>query len=90
MNINDLLMYGLAVLFAGLVTFPFSAMLSKRNRWMVFIIPGVLAMVAIVFAILGLASDDWSKLGYLLIASFSALGFLGSLLSSLILLFRYR
>ncbi len=90
MNLNDLLMYALAVLFAGLVTFPFSAMLSKNNRWMVFVIPGVLALIAIVFAILGFVSEDWGRLGYLLIASFSALGFLGSLLSSMFLLFKYR
>lgn len=90
MNINDLLMYGAAILFAGLITFPFSAMLSKNNKWMVFVIPGILAAIAIVFAIMGFLDDGWGRLGYLLVASFSAIGFIGSLTSSLFLLFRYR
>lgn len=78
---------------SGLVNFWLSGVLSRRNKWLVFVIPGIVLIISLAFLILGITTNDnsgWAALGYLLIFGFTLLIFIGTLVSSVILLLRHK
>jgi lipid-binding SYLF domain-containing protein len=78
------------VLAFGLFSYFISRAIAKKDLKLVFLIPGIMLVVTIVFGALGLLANDWSALGYLIIASLAAGAFIGSLVASLILYFQNR
>lgn len=80
-------------LVSGLINFWLSGVLSKKNKWLVFIIPGIVLSISVAFLILGITANDdtgWAALGYLLISGFTLFVFIGTLISSIILFFRHK
>ncbi|WP_264229295.1 hypothetical protein [Acholeplasma laidlawii] len=78
---------------SGLINFWLSGVLSKKNKWLVFIIPGIVLSISIAFLILGITANDdtgWAALGHLLISGFTLLVFISTLISSIILFFRHK
>lgn len=78
---------------SGLINYWLSGVLSKKNKWLVFIIPGIVLSISIAFLILGITANDdtgWAALGYLLISGFTLFVFIGTLISSIILFFRHK
>lgn len=75
---------GIFVLIA-IVNIPISRALSRTKKGYVFLLPGVLLAIALAFLIIGLLSQDWSRLGYLLISGLAFVGFVAALISSTIL-----
>lgn len=78
---------------SGLINFWLSGVLSKKNKWLVFIIPGIVLSISVAFLILGITANDdsgWAALGYLLISGFTLFVFIGTLISSIIRFFRHK
>lgn len=78
---------------SGLINFWLSGVLSKKNKWLVFIIPGIVLAISVTFLVLGITANDdtgWAALGYLLISGFTLFVFIGTLISSIILFFRHK
>ncbi len=76
------------IIVASLISYLLTWLLIKKSKKFLFIVPIILIIVTIIFAVLGLLSQDWGRLGYL-IMSFVALGaFFGALISSLILKYK--
>lgn len=78
---------------SGLINFWLSGVISKKNKWLVFIIPGIVLAISVAFLILGITANDdtgWAALGYLLISGFTLFVFIGTLISSIILFFRHK
>jgi hypothetical protein len=74
-----------SVVVSGLISYFISFLLSKANDKLIFVLPIVSFVGAIVFWMLGLTSNDWSALGYLLYAGFATIFFVGSIIASLLL-----
>ncbi|WP_196369486.1 hypothetical protein [Acholeplasma laidlawii] len=78
---------------SGLINYWVSGVLSKKNKWLVFIIPGIVLSISSAFLILGITANDdtgWAALGYLLIFGFTLLIFIGTLTSSIICFIRHK
>jgi len=75
---------GIFVLIA-IVNIPISRALSRTKKGYVFLLPGVLLAIALAFLVIGLLSQNWSRLGYLLISGLAFVGFVAALISSTIL-----
>ena len=75
----------IAAILVGLVNYVIGRLLAKIKPILVFLLPILLLLLSALLWILGLTSQDWSALGYLLYAGIVSAAFLGSLLSSLLL-----
>lgn len=75
----------LLLLISTLISYFLTSLITKRNMKLLFLIPGIFLTVTIVFAILGFLSQDWGRLGYLIMASIALGMFIGSLISSFII-----
>lgn len=83
--INQALTIGAAVAFAFLISYFVTILLVKINRKLLFAMPIAFAVFSAIFWILGLLSDDWGALGFLLYGSFGLIALVGSLISSIII-----
>jgi len=78
------------VFVVGLLNFFFSGVIGTFNKRLVFIIPGIFLVVALVFLVLGLtinSSDGWAAIGYFLFFGFATIGFFATFISSLLWFF---
>ena len=82
--------FGIAILFAFGVSYLFDIFLYRLNKKFIFGMPLIFFIAAVVLWILGLLSDDWGALGFLLYASFSTIAFLGSILAALLMWYRKK
>lgn len=85
---KDALPLIIAFVISILITYAINSALIKRNRYYVYIMPTIFLILSIIFWISGLLANDWSGLGYLLLAVLSSIIFVGSLLSALYLFFK--
>ena len=82
---QTLLPFSALIIVASLISYFLTWLLIKKHKKLMFLVPCILFITAIGFAIAGMLSQDWGRLGYLIMA-FIALGaFFGSLISSFIL-----
>ena len=75
----------LLLLISTLISYFLTSLITKKNMKLLFLIPGIFLTAMIVFAILGFLSQDWGRLGYLIMASIALGMFIGSLISSFII-----
>ena len=88
MILNAVTQYAPAIIAIVIVSFVsngLTKLISKKSMKLTFVIPAIFALLVVLFAYLAFSSTDWGRLGYFLYASFSAIGFIGSLISSLVL-----
>lgn len=87
---NQIFTFGIAVLIVFGISYLIDIFLVKVNKKAVFVLPAIFFTLGLVFWILGLVSDDWGALGYLLYGSFAAIAFVGSLLAGLLMWFKKK
>lgn len=75
------------VLVFGLISYFITLLIVKRNKRMFLIIPIIFLILTIILGGSAFLADDWGALGYLILAFLAGGGFLGSLVSSLIIYF---
>lgn len=75
------------ILVISLINLLLSGLLMKLIRLLVFLIPGLLLIITLMFFILALITDDFGKLIYFIFSGYAAVGFIGSIISSLFLFF---
>ncbi len=88
--LNQLLNVLPIVLIVGFVNFFISGVIGAKNKWMVFVIPGIFLVAGLILFLIGItvnSSDGWAALGYLIFAGFAAVGFVSTFLSSLLWFF---
>ena len=88
--VGQILTFGFAILFAFGVSYLFDIMLYRLNKKFIFVMPAIFLIGGIILFILGLLSDDWGALGFLLYSSFSLIAFVGSLFAALLMWYRKR
>jgi len=74
----------------GFISYFISKLIAKKDIKLVFVFPGIMLLLTLVFGFLTFLSNDWGSLGYLIIAAISLGGFVSSLVSSLILYFHAK
>ena len=82
------LTFGIPVAIVFGITYLINLWLVKKKKWYVFILPVIFFVIGIVFWALGLISDDWDALGFIIFGVISALLSVGSLLSALLVYFK--
>jgi len=70
---NQIFTFGIAVLIVFGISYLIDIFLVKVNKKAVFVLPAIFFTLGLVFWILGLVSDDWGALGYLLYGSFAGI-----------------
>ncbi|MBN2268665.1 MAG: hypothetical protein JXC35_04490 [Acholeplasmataceae bacterium] len=73
------------IIVASLISYLITWLLIKKSKKFLFTVPIILIIVTITFAVLGLLSQDWGRLGYLIMSFVSLGAFFGALISSFIL-----
>lgn len=86
----QLLTFGIAILIVFGITYLIDIFLAKVKKILVFALPSLFLIAGILFFVLGLLSDDWGALGFLLYGAFSAIAFVGSLIAGLVMWFRKK
>ncbi len=87
---NDVLPLLIALIVSIFITYPISSKLAKSNVYYVLILPVLFLMSSGILWILGLIANDWSALGYLLLAVVASIVFFGSVITSLYIYLRFR
>ena len=87
---NQIFTFGIAVLIVFGISYLIDIFLVKVNKKAVFVLPAIFFTLGLVFWILGLVSDDWGALGYLLYGSFAGIAFVGSLIAGLLMWFKKK
>jgi hypothetical protein len=93
MNLSIFTEFGpiaIAAVISGVISYFISFLLMKIHRLLIFLIPGILGILSILLLIMGLMAEDWSILGIYILFSFALIGFVGTLVASLILWFRTK
>lgn len=88
--IPQLITFGIAILIVFGITYVIDIFLVKVKKILVFALPVLFLVAGIAFFILGLLSDDWGALGFLLYGVFSAIAFVGSLIAGLVMWYRKK
>ncbi|MFA6377940.1 MAG: hypothetical protein WCW63_04855 [Acholeplasmataceae bacterium] len=73
------------IIVASLISYFLTWFLVKKNSKLIFLIPIILIIITIGFTIAGFLSQDWGRLGYIIMAFISLGIFFGSLISSFII-----
>jgi hypothetical protein len=89
-QISELIPAGLFVLFMITISFFLTKLLTKKQAKLIFLIPVITFFFTFLFLILALLSNDWGRLGYLLISGIFFLSFLSASISSLIIFLKKR
>lgn len=89
MNVNTvfqtLLPISALIVITSLISYFLTWLLIKKNKKLMFFIPLILLLITIGFVIAGFLSQDWGRLGYLIMAFVSLGSCFGALISSFIL-----
>ena len=85
MSVQTLLPLSVVIIFASLISYFLTWFLVKKNSKLIFFMPIILIIMTIGFTIAGFLSQDWGRLGYLIMAFISLGIFFGSLISSFII-----
>ena len=72
-----------------IIAFGIDLLLIKVNKKLLLILPIFFFIAAVILWILGFASDDWGRLGFMIYAAFSTIAFVASLVAFLILWFHH-
>lgn len=83
--VQTLLPISALIIVATLISYVITWFLVKKHPKMMFIMPIILLIITIGFTVLGFLSQDWGRLGYLIMAFISLGIFFGSLISSFII-----
>jgi ABC-type polysaccharide transport system permease subunit len=82
---QTLLPLSAVIIFASLISYVLTWFIVKKNSKLIFLMPIILIMITIGFTIAGFLSQDWGRLGYIIMAFISLGIFFGSLISSFII-----
>lgn len=82
---QTLLPLAVLIVVASLLSYGITWLIIKKYKKLIFLVPILLMMATIGFAILGFMSQDWGRLGYLIMAFTSLGAFFGALISSFVL-----
>lgn len=67
-----------------LISFLITKPLYRRKKLLIFLMPGIFAIISVIFWILAFTSQGWDALGYYLYAMIALLAALGASVASLI------
>jgi ABC-type multidrug transport system permease subunit len=81
----EIFKYGGFILLAFLISLPVSWILSKISKKLIFALPILLALLGIVFMIMGVLAESWGPVIFLIMAMFTFLAFVGAMASSVLL-----
>lgn len=90
MSVQEIIMYTIAVLVVGLISYPISALLVRLNQKLIFALPIGFVALGIVLIVLGMFQGGWALFGYTIYGTFALLIGLGCFLGSLLLFFVKR
>ncbi len=82
MNFMDFLIYVAAVLLAGVLSIPFSAMIARKRPLLVFLFPLILGVLSLIFYIIHW-SEPGGNLTIHILGLYSFLASIGSILGSI-------
>jgi len=84
---------GIIIVVSGFVNYYLSRWISKSNKWLVFIIPGVLFLISLGLLFIGLTMDQgvgFGALGIIILFAFTMVVFISTFVSSLIVFMRHK
>lgn len=81
----EIFKYGGFILLAFLISLPVSWILSKISKKLIFALPILLALLGILFMILGVLAESWGPVIFFIMAMFTFLAFVGAMGSSVLL-----
>ena len=87
---NQVATIGVGLVVAVLISYLITWILVKIKKKLVFLLPILFGLFSAVFWILGLLSDDWSALGFLIYGSLGLIAFVGSCISSVFIFIKHK
>ena len=83
MSFIDFLVFAIAVLFSGVVSVPFSALVARKRPLLVFLLPLLLAIISLISYIVFWKSNHSNKDVFNMIGLYATLASIGSIFGSL-------
>ena len=68
-----------------MISLPISWLLSKISEKLIFAVPILLALLGILFLIMGVLAESWGPVVFLVMGMFTLLAFVGAMASSVLL-----
>ena len=81
----DIFRFGGFILLAFMISLPISWLLSKISEKLIFAVPTLLALLGILFLIMGVLAESWGPVVFLVMGMFTLLAFVGAMASSVLL-----
>ena len=81
----DIFRFGGFILLAFMISLPISWVLSKISEKLIFAVPILLALLGILFLIMGVLAESWGPVVFLVMGMFTLLAFVGAMASSVLL-----
>lgn len=88
--VTQVLQIGAGVVIGFLIGYLISYFLSKISDKLIFLTPSLFGIFSVVFMILAMTSDSWAGLGLMILAIFSMLAFIGSMVASIIIYKKHK
>ena len=81
----DIFRFGGFILLAFMISLPISWLLSKISEKLIFAVPILLALLGILFLIIGALAESWGPVVFLVMGMVTLLAFVGAMASSVLL-----
>lgn len=81
----DIFRFGGFLLLAFMISLPISWLLSKISEKLIFAVPILLALLGILFLIIGALAESWGPVVFLVMGMVTLLAFVGAMASSVLL-----